>query len=123
MVMILSVFLAAWAMHQAGLSFALGAFLMGMFLSGSRYSMQIEAYIEPYKGLLMSLFFVAVGMSIDLRSIAASPLAFVEYCSGGHRHQDCRHVRALSSLRHGRAALPSGSPFSSPREASSALSS
>ncbi len=79
MVAMLSVFLAAWAMHQAGLSLALGAFLMGMLLSGSRYSMQIEAYIEPYKGLLISLFFVAVGMSIDLPLIVASPLVFVEY--------------------------------------------
>ena len=79
MVVMLAVFLAAWAMRQASLSLALGAFLMGMLLSGSRYSMQIGAYIEPYKGLLISLFFVAVGMSIDLRSIAASPLAFVQF--------------------------------------------
>jgi glutathione-regulated potassium-efflux system ancillary protein KefC len=79
MITILAVFLAAWAAHQAGLSLALGAFLMGMFLSGSRYRMQIEAYIEPYKGILISLFFVAVGMSIDLASIAASPLVFIEY--------------------------------------------
>jgi len=78
-VMMLSVFLAAWAMHHAGFSFALGAFLMGVFLSASRYSMQIEAYIEPYKGILIALFFVAVGMSIDLRSIVASPFVFVEY--------------------------------------------
>lgn len=40
--------------------------------------MQIEAHIEPYKGILVSLFFVAVGMSIDLRSIAASPLVFIQ---------------------------------------------
>jgi glutathione-regulated potassium-efflux system protein KefB len=79
MVTMLAVFLAAWAMHQAGLSLALGAFLMGMFLSGSRYSIQIEAYIEPYKGILVSLFFVAVGMSIDLTSIAARPFVFVQY--------------------------------------------
>lgn len=78
-VMMLAVFLAAWAMHRAGLSFALGAFLMGVSLSVSRYSMQIEAYIEPYKGILIGLFFVAVGMSIDLRSIIASPLVFAEY--------------------------------------------
>ena len=79
MVAMLAVFLAAWAIHQASLSLALGAFLMGMLLSSSRYSLQIGAYIEPYKGLLISLFFVAVGMSIDLRSIAASPLIFVQY--------------------------------------------
>lgn len=78
LVMMLAVFLAAWAMHKAGLSFALGAFLMGVFLSVSRYSVQIEAYIEPYKGILISLFFVAVGMSIDIRSIITSPLVFIE---------------------------------------------
>ncbi|MBP1732891.1 MAG: portal protein [Deltaproteobacteria bacterium] len=79
LVVMLAVFLAAWAMYQASLSLALGAFLMGMLLSGSRYSMQIGAYIEPYKGLLISLFFVAVGMSIDLRSIGNSSLLFVQY--------------------------------------------
>ena len=78
MFIMLAVFLAAWAMHQAGLSYALGAFLMGMFLSGSRYSMQVEAYIEPYKGILISLFFVAVGMSINLPAIAARPLVFLQ---------------------------------------------
>jgi glutathione-regulated potassium-efflux system protein KefB len=79
LIMMLAVFLAAWAMYQAGLSFALGAFLMGVSLSVSRYSMQIEAYIEPFKGILIGLFFVAVGMSIDLRSIADSPVVFVGY--------------------------------------------
>lgn len=79
LVVILAVFLAAWAMHYAGLSFALGAFLMGMFLSGCRYSMQIEAYIEPYKGILISLFFVAIGMSIDLHSISSNPFVFFQY--------------------------------------------
>ncbi len=78
MVTILSVFFSAWAMHEAGLSLALGAFLMGMFLSGSPYNIQIEAYIEPYKGILVSLFFVAVGMSIDIASIAATPFSFLQ---------------------------------------------
>jgi glutathione-regulated potassium-efflux system ancillary protein KefC len=82
LVVILAVFLAAWIMYQAGLSLALGAFLMGVFLSGSRYSVQIEAYIEPLKGILISLFFVAVGMSIDVRSIAASPLIFFQNAIG-----------------------------------------
>lgn len=79
LVVILAIFLASWAMYQAGLSLALGAFLMGMLLSDSLYCMDIKAYIEPYKGILISLFFVAVGMSIDLRSIAASPLVLVQY--------------------------------------------
>ena len=79
LVVILAVFLAAWAMHQAGLSLAFGAFIMGVILSGCRYSVQIEAYIEPYKGILISLFFVTIGMSIDLRLIAHSPLTFFQY--------------------------------------------
>ena len=79
LVVLLSVFLAAWAMHQAGLSMALGAFIMGMLLSGSRYNLQIRAHIEPYKGLLMSLFFVAVGMSIDLGQLAAQPFQFIQH--------------------------------------------
>jgi len=79
LVVLLSVFLAAWTMHQAGLSMALGAFIMGMLLSGSRYNMQIRAHIEPYKGLLMSLFFVAVGMSIDLDELAAQPVLFLQH--------------------------------------------
>jgi len=72
-VVMLSVVFAAWAMEHAGLSMALGAFLMGMTLSGSRYNLQIEAQIEPYKGILMSLFFVAVGMSLDLGIVAEHP--------------------------------------------------
>lgn len=76
LVVMAAVFVAAWAMETAGMSMALGAFLMGMMLSGSRYSVQIEASVEPHKGLLMSLFFVAVGMSVDLGVIAAEPLRF-----------------------------------------------
>ena len=79
MVVLLAVFLAAWAMHQAGVSMALGAFVMGMLLSGSRFNLQIRANIEPYKGLLMSLFFVAVGMSIDLGELAEHPLEFLAH--------------------------------------------
>ncbi|MGA7979547.1 MAG: cation:proton antiporter [Chromatiaceae bacterium] len=70
---LLSVFVSAWAMTQAGLSMALGAFLMGMLVADSRYRYQIQALVEPFKGLLMSLFFVAVGMSIDLHAIAEHP--------------------------------------------------
>ncbi len=79
LVVLLAVLLAAWAMHQAGLSMALGAFLMGMLLSGSNYNMQIRAIIEPYKGLLMSMFFVAVGMSIDLGQLAQQPADFLQH--------------------------------------------
>ncbi len=72
-----AVFSAAWAMEVAGMSMALGAFLMGVALSGSRYNLQIQAAIEPHKGLLMSLFFVAVGMSVDVGALAATPWLFL----------------------------------------------
>jgi len=72
-----SVFSAALAMEEAGMSMALGAFLMGVALSGSRYNMQIQAAIDPHKGLLMSLFFVAVGMSVDIGALASAPLYFL----------------------------------------------
>jgi glutathione-regulated potassium-efflux system protein KefB len=75
----MAVFFAAWAMDLAGLSMALGAFIMGMLLSGSRYRLQVQAAVEPYKGLLMSLFFVAVGMSIDFKALAADPALFVQH--------------------------------------------
>jgi len=79
LVVLLAVFAASAAMHYVGLSMALGAFLMGMLLSGSRYSFQIQAQVEPYKGLLMSLFFVAVGMSINIGVLAERPLLFVQH--------------------------------------------
>jgi glutathione-regulated potassium-efflux system protein KefB len=71
-----AMFVAALAMDSAGMSMALGAFLMGMMLSTSRYSLQIEATMEPHKGLLMSLFFVAVGMSVDVEALARNPFEF-----------------------------------------------
>ena len=78
LIVLAAVLLAAWAMDQAGLSMALGAFLMGVMLSlsGSKYSLLIEASVEPHKGLLMSLFFVAVGMSLDLGVVVATPGLF-----------------------------------------------
>lgn len=77
LVALAAVFTAAWAMEKAGLSMALGAFLMGVALSGSRYNLQIQAAIDPHKGLLMSLFFVAVGMSVDVGALAAAPWLFL----------------------------------------------
>lgn len=79
LVVLTAVFFAAWAMHLAGISMVLGAFIMGIMLSGSRYRLQIQAHIEPYKGLLMSVFFVAVGMSIDLKALAEQPFLFAQH--------------------------------------------
>ena len=62
---------AALLMDAAGMSMAMGAFLAGVMLSNSSYRHQIESDIEPFRGLLMGLFFMAVGMSLDLRVVAA----------------------------------------------------
>jgi glutathione-regulated potassium-efflux system protein KefB len=64
----------AQIVEMAGLSMALGAFLAGVLLADSEFRHQLEADIEPFKGLLLGLFFIAVGMSLDLDLIAANPL-------------------------------------------------
>ncbi len=79
LVVILAVLLAAWAMQLAGASMALGAFIIGVALSGCRFRHQIQASIEPFKGILMGLFFVAVGMSIDFRSLAMDLPLFAQH--------------------------------------------
>ncbi|SAH92842.1 glutathione-regulated potassium-efflux system protein [Bordetella ansorpii] len=63
---------AALLMEVTGLSMAMGAFLAGVMLSGSSYRHQIESDIEPFRGLLMGLFFLAVGMSLDLTIVVAA---------------------------------------------------
>ena len=63
---------AAVLLDRAGLSMAMGAFLAGVLLSESTFRHQLEADIEPFRGLLLGLFFVGVGMSLDLRVIAAN---------------------------------------------------
>ena len=62
---ILLVLGAAWLTEWAGLSMALGAFLSGLLLADSRYRHQIMADIQPFRGLLLGLFFMSVGMSIN----------------------------------------------------------
>ena len=61
-------------MTLVGLSPALGAFLAGVVLANSEYRHELESDIEPFKGLLLGLFFMAVGASIDFQLIAAKPL-------------------------------------------------
>ena len=65
----LAVIAASWAVDSVGISMTLGAFIMGMLLSASDYRYQIEAIVAPFKGTLMGLFFIAVGMSIDVGAL------------------------------------------------------
>lgn len=57
---------AAYLMHLAGLSMAMGAFIAGVMLAESSYRHELEADIEPFRGLLLGLFFIAIGMSLEL---------------------------------------------------------
>jgi glutathione-regulated potassium-efflux system protein KefB len=63
---------SAYAMQLGGLTMAMGAFLAGVMLSESTYRHQLEADVEPFRGILLGLFFIAVGMSLDLGVVAAS---------------------------------------------------
>ena len=71
---ILLVLGAAWLTEWAGLSMALGAFLGGLLLADSRYRHQIMADIQPFRGLLLGLFFMSVGMSINFGLIGSRGL-------------------------------------------------
>ena len=69
LVLLLAVIFAAWSVEQAGISMTLGAFLLGMLLSASDFRYQVEATVAPFKQNLMGLFFIAVGMSIDVGAL------------------------------------------------------
>jgi glutathione-regulated potassium-efflux system ancillary protein KefC len=71
---LLLVVATAALMQSVGLSMALGAFLAGVLLAESEYRRELETDIEPFKGLLLGLFFIAVGMTVDFAVVAAQPL-------------------------------------------------
>ncbi|MFN5482677.1 MAG: monovalent cation:proton antiporter-2 (CPA2) family protein [Brevundimonas sp.] len=62
---------AAWLMAEGGLSMAMGAFLAGVLLSESTFRHQLEADVEPFRAILLGLFFLSVGMWLDLAVVAA----------------------------------------------------
>ena len=70
---LLVVVATAALMDAVGLSMALGAFLAGVLLAESEYRRELETDIEPFKGLLLGLFFIAVGMSIDFAVVVQQP--------------------------------------------------
>jgi len=67
----------AWLMDQVGVSMALGAFLAGLLLADSEYRHELEAQIEPFKGLLLGLFFISVGMGANLGLLLSEPVTVV----------------------------------------------
>ncbi|WP_308910631.1 monovalent cation:proton antiporter-2 (CPA2) family protein [Pseudokordiimonas caeni] len=64
----------AWLMEIAGLSMAMGAFLAGIMLAESEFRHQVEGDIQPYRGLLLGLFFMTVGMGLDLQHLLDNAL-------------------------------------------------
>ncbi|HEY9132626.1 MAG TPA: monovalent cation:proton antiporter-2 (CPA2) family protein [Dyella sp.] len=64
----------AWLMELVGVSSTLGAFLAGVLLADSEYRHELESHIEPFKGLLLGLFFISVGMSMNITLLLSQPL-------------------------------------------------
>ncbi|MCY7271074.1 MAG: cation:proton antiporter [Sphingomonas bacterium] len=69
-------------MHALGLSVALGAFVAGVMLAESPYRHELESDVEPFRSILLGLFFLSVGMMLDLRVIAAQPLTVIGIAAG-----------------------------------------
>ena len=79
---LLVVIATALVMELAGVSMALGAFLAGVLLASSEYRRALETDIEPFRGLLMGLFFIAVGMSIDFGLLVSQALTVLALVVG-----------------------------------------
>ncbi len=72
----------AWLMTSVGLSTTLGAFLAGVLLAESQFRHELEASIEPFESLLLGLFFMAVGMGVNLGLLASQPLVVIGIALG-----------------------------------------
>jgi CPA2 family monovalent cation:H+ antiporter-2/glutathione-regulated potassium-efflux system protein KefB len=72
----------ALLMTEVGLSPALGAFVAGVVLANNEYRHELESDIDPFKGLLLAVFFIAVGASVDFQLIRSAP-GFIALCVGG----------------------------------------
>ena len=79
---LLTVVGVALLMELVGLSMALGAFLAGVLLADSEYRHELEADIEPFKGLLLGLFFMAVGMTVNIGLVIETPLTVLGLAAG-----------------------------------------
>jgi glutathione-regulated potassium-efflux system ancillary protein KefC/glutathione-regulated potassium-efflux system protein KefB len=79
---LLTVIATALLANLAGLSMSLGAFLAGVLLADSEFRHELEADIEPFKGLLLGLFFIVVGMSANLGLLLSQPLTLLAITAG-----------------------------------------
>jgi glutathione-regulated potassium-efflux system ancillary protein KefC len=69
-------------MHEVGMSMAMGTFIAGVLLADSEYKRALEADLEPFKGLLLGLFFMAVGMTVDFGVLIAHPAMVLALLGG-----------------------------------------
>ncbi|AWB68391.1 potassium transporter [Saccharobesus litoralis] len=74
---LLIVMATAVAMYAVGLSMGLGAFVAGILLANSSFRHQLETEVKPFKGLLLGLFFIAIGMNMNLQLLGEKPLAMI----------------------------------------------
>ena len=79
---LLTVIATALIANQVGLSMSLGAFLAGVLLADSEFRHELEADLEPFKGLLLGLFFISVGMSANLGLLRSEPLTLLAVTAG-----------------------------------------
>lgn len=115
---LLVVLCTAALMEAVGLSMALGAFLAGVLLADSEYRHELEADIEPFKGLFLGLFFIAVGMSVNLGLLLREPLLILVLTLGVMLGKGVVLYGLARIFRHDRSAarnlaftLPQGGEF------------
>ena len=102
---------AAWIMQLAGLTMGLGAFLAGVLLADSEFRHELEAQIKPFEGLLLGLFFIAIGMTINVPAVLADPY----FVGIGVAVADGDEVRLLYGIGRSPGGLPQ-SRFAAARE-------
>jgi glutathione-regulated potassium-efflux system ancillary protein KefC len=115
---LLTVILTALLANRLGLSASLGAFLAGVLLADSEFRHELEADLEPFKGLLLGLFFISVGMAANLGLLRSAPLELLALTAGFLLVKilaitalgKLARMRADSPLRLG-FALPTGGEF------------
>jgi glutathione-regulated potassium-efflux system ancillary protein KefC/glutathione-regulated potassium-efflux system protein KefB len=114
---LLTVILTALIADRAGLSMSLGAFLAGVLLADSEFRHELEADLQPFKGLLLGLFFVSVGMSANLGLLRSQPLQLLALTLGFLALKMLGIALVGALTRHGPAArrlaftLPAGGEF------------
>ena len=110
---------AALLMQEVGLSMAMGAFLAGLLLAESNFRHQLEADIEPFRGMLLGLFFMSVGMSIDLALVREQWLLLAIAAPAVVLGKTLHHRRPVEAVRRELARRPALGSASVHRPASS----